>query len=524
MSEILKISEFAMAGLNTDLPPHDLPPGFLTDMSNMRIINNSIQSFGGYHHWGTPVEFNPGWLIHAGSLTGKFWLVAGESAVESWDGTDFVDISSAAGYGDITDKSLWTGDVFTNFIVATHPQIYPEYWIGINNNDPMLPLPFDLSNTFEDKDIRVGILRAHKEFLIAMDLVEVGAELVDVVRWSDAADVGSLPQSWDEFDPTTLAGKATLGGPGGRIIDGRPLRDSFCIYRESGITIMDSTNNIFVWRFRHLETTSGLINKDCCVQVKQNHFYISDGDIVRNDGNQVTSIMHKRIRERFVGNINVENFNNSYALKNDIAKEIWFCVPEGDSVFPNTAYIYNWKDDTWFVRDLNPEVIFMSYGPNLDKPPRTWDSWTETWDTATGVWGNDFRTPLNNTLVGIIKPVSGSELIIIDSDENDNAEEYLSFIERTGFPLEGIDTVTTIQSLYPHMEGTVNVRVRLGSQRHANAPIEWKPYVSFNPSTDRKVDIRSTGELHAFRFEAETDEGEWSVSGMDVEYVIDGAR
>ena len=524
MSEILNINDFAQAGLNTDLPPHDLGPGFLTDMNNMRVVNRSIQSFGGYRTWGVPVEFNPGWLIHAGSLTGEFWLIAGESAVESWDGSNFIDISSATGYGDISDKSLWTGDIFANFIVATHPQIYPEYWVGINAADPMLPLPFDDSNTFEDKDIRVGILRAHKDFLIALELVELGVEEIDTVRWSDAAAVGNIPASWDEFDVNTLAGKAPLGGPGGKIIDGRPLRDAFCIYRENGVTMMDATNDIFVWRFRHLETTSGLINKDCCVQVKQHHFYLSDGDIVKNDGNEVVSIMHQRIRERFINRINVESFFNSYALKNDVAKEIWFCVPEDDALFPSTAYIYNWRDDTWFIRDLNPEVIFMAYGPELARETRTWNNWAETWDTATGAWGSDFKTPLNNSLVGIIKPDSGSELIIIEGDDDDNVEDYISFIKRTGFPLEGHDNVTTIQSLYPHMEGTVDVRVRVGSQRHANAPIEWKPYVIFNPAKDRRVNIRTTGELHAFRFESDSDSGKWSISGMDIEYARSGKR
>lgn len=525
MSEILRIRDFAQKGLNTDIVPWDLDPGFLTDMLNVRIINNEIGSFGGYKNWTTPpLEFNPGWLIHGGVLSAEFWLVAGATAIYSWDGTNWTDISSAVGYPSI-NKELWVGDVFSSFIVMTHPDIYPEYWTGVSAGTQVLPLPFDATRTFSDVDIRMGIIRSHKDFLIGLDLNEQGEELIDSVRWSDAADVGQIPRTWDETDPAALAGIAQLGGSAGRVIDGLPLRDAFAVYRENGITMMDYTGDIFVWRFRHLENTTGLINKDCVVEVQGTHFFISDGDILANDGNNVRSIMHKRIRKRFVGTINTAEFHKSYVFKNDLAKEIWFCVPEGiEAVFPNVAYVYNWKDDSWFIRELNPEVIFASYGPESGAIVRTWDAWNEPWNEAKGVWGQLTRTPLNQVIVGIVKGDDPSRLIVIDGANNDNVEDYLSFMERTDYPLTGIDKVTTIKTIYPQMTGTVDVKIRLGSQQRAGGPISWKPFITFNPSTDRKLDIRTTGVLHCFRIEAASSLGAWSFSGMDIDYEEAGAR
>ena len=520
MSEYLPLKNIAQQGLNTDIVPWDLPPGFLTDMNNVRVINNKLKTFGGYRTWSAaPVDFTAGWLIHGGALNHNAWLVAGADAVYSFDGTDWTDVSGDFTGGPV-DEDLWVGDVFSEFVILTHPNEYPFYWEGANVSDPLISLPWDATRVWEDVDVRAGIIRSHKDFLIAMDLNEQGTELLDTIRWSDIA-IDGLPVSWDETDPSTLAGRTQLGGRGGRIIDGRSLRDAFCIYREDGISVLDYTGDFFVWRIRHLENTSGAITRDAIVEVKGRHYFIGDGDIYMNDGNTVQSIMHKRIRTRFLGNINVETFENSYAVRHELAKEIWFCVPEQGSEYPNTAYVYNYLDDTWFIRELNPTFRFMAYGPEAAKIARTWDNWNETWNTATGVWGQSARTPLENTLVAVI---DGSTLILPDSDEQDNVEVYNCFIERTDFPIEGQVNVTTVKSIYPHMKSTIPVRIRLGSQDRAGSPIRWKPFQTFDPSVDRTVDIRTTGELHCFRIEAPNTDGFWEFSGMDVEYDFAGLR
>ena len=523
MSETLQIREFAQKGLNTDLPPWELDPGFLTGMNNVRIVNNSLLAFGGYRSWSVPpVQFDPGWLIHGGALSADFWVIAGADAIYAFDGLIWTDISSAVGYAPIADSTLWAGDVFSYFVVVTHPQVYPEYWPGAIT-DIMLPLPWDDTRDWSDVDIRCDIIRSHKDFLIALVLNEQGTELIDTVRWSDAADVGFLPRSWDETDPTTLAGKAQLGGSLGKIIDGLSLRDSFVIYRENGVSVMDYTGDVFVWRFRHLEQTSGLINKDCLVEVKGKHYFIGDGDILVNDGNTVRSIMHKRIRKRFL-NVNPAQVKNAFAFYNETFKEIWFCVTEGENAtYPDTVYIYNWRDDTWFTRDLNPEVKFIAQGPISNIPIRDWDNWTETWNTAIGSWDQESRTPLGKALVGI-KTDPEQELIILDDLQNDNIEEYVCFIERTDLPIAGQTMVVTVQEIFPFMDGTIPVTVRLGSQQRAGGPIAWKPEILFNTDLDRKINLRITGELIAFRMESVFEDGSWELSGMDMKYVEVGER
>jgi len=525
MSEVLQVRGFATQGLNTDIVPWDLDVGYLTDMNNMRVINKKLVSFGGYRNWSTPpVEFNPGFLINAGVRTGDFYVVAGATAVYSFDGINWEDISIAP-YPDYT-KHNWTGCVFSDFIVLTHPQGFPEYWSGILATTPLETLPWSTGVTWEDVDKRASIIRSHKDFLIALDLNESGIDLIDSVRWSTAADVGFLPATWDETDPEALAGIAQLGGGGGKIIDGLSMRDAFVIYRENGISVMDYTGDIFVWRIRHLEQSNHLLNKDCIVEVKGVHFFIGDGDILRNNGNTIESIMHHRIRVKFNNSLNGEALDTAYAVKNELTKEIWFCVAEEEHEYPNKAYIYNWRDDTWFIRDLLPDHVFMYYGPELASVRREWDTWPETWNTATEFWNSGGRTPLDTAMVAIKKdPYPESSLILVDNRDNDNPEYYNSFVERTDFPLEGQVNVTTIQTVFPHLQGTVDIKVTVGSQDHAGSAIRWKAPIIFNPSTDRRVPMRTTGELHCFRYEiVDAQGGDWAISGMDVKYTLSGER
>ena len=96
-------------------------------------------------------------------------------------------------------------------------------------------------------------------------------------------------------------------------------------------------------------------------------------------------------------------------------------------------------------------------------------------------------------------------------------------IERLNFPLLGHKQVTTITRIYPHIKSEVPVSIQFGSQDYPDSSIRWKPAVTFNPSTDRKVDLRTTGELHAWRISA-IGKGTISMSGMTIEFVKAGLR
>jgi len=536
MQKFLAIPDFAKAGLNSDLMPWDLPGSFLTEIRNVRIDQNKISPLGGTTLWvDLPDDFVAGYVQQVSALSGSFWVICGLNAVYVYDGDTLSEITSTAGYGGITNENLWQGCTVSRIPVFNNPNHYPEYWSPQNAATLLQPLMWDDTQTWQQKGESAQVIRSHKQYMFALNLQSTTYGAVpDGVRWSSPADVGGLPESWDELDQTNVAGFTTLGAEGGSVIDGRSMRDSFVVYRESGISVFELVGGQFVWRIRNLSNDVGLVAADALVEVKTKHYFIGDGDIYVNDGNQVVSLLHNRIRTRFTNDYDSDNYANSYAVKNTYKNEIWFCIPRTGDEFPSVAYIYNWKDDSWAIRDIPPNPT-ANYGA-LSVPPITWANVEGNWDNYPGTWTEREGNPFSDTIVMATKPkdfdpdfpdqpaIPNGSLLMPDRVVGGLTTEYYSVVERTGFALEGLNNVTTITRIYPHMRGPTEVFIQIGSQDYPGAPVRWKEAVSYFPERDRKVDIRTTGELHCFRVFSPKTTTIWELSGMDIEYVSAGAR
>jgi hypothetical protein len=524
MPETLILQNIGLKGLATDPDSISLPPEFITFGINFRILTGSLTANGGSQLWDTaPVAFFPGHLIQPGVTGATHFVVAGRTAVYVFDGTTWTDISSTAAYTSIgTDQELlWNSCQLGSIPILNNSQIFPEYWAPQQPAQILQPLQFDSGNTWSAKSFSFDIIRSHKTFLFALSLHEGGTDFPDSYRWSHPADINGLPATWDEEDEAFLAGKASLGSDGGKILDGHSLRDAFCIYSEKAIDILDSTNDEFVWRRRELSSTYGLLATGCIAEVKGVHFFLSGGDILRNDGNQIYSIIHDKLKRQFSSLIDVTNYKNSYVVNSTVTKEVWFCVPEAGETYPTIAYIYNWRDDSWAIRELPDDIAFSVEGARSiqaaqwDDPPDE-----EIWDTQLGSWDSESGSPFSNLIIGV-NPLTETLYFVTPDGTPDN--DFTARIERTNFPLIDERQVTTITRVYPHITGTTPIKIQFGSQDFNGAPVRWKPVVLFDPNVDRKIDLRTTGELHAWRFET-TGKVSWGLSGFTIEFERDGYR
>jgi len=523
MIEVLHLNNIGLKGLSIDSLPWSLPPEFITFGNNFRIFAGAIQNSGGEVLWDTaPVAFNPAHIFHVGSTSGDFWIVMGRDKVYAFDGTTWSDITSTAGYSGLStdDELLWSAAMLGQIPIINNPQANPEFWNPVSAGQILQPLQFDPSNTWSAKGFTAKVIRSHRNFLFALNLEEGGTEFPDSYRWSHPADINGLPSTWDETDDAFLAGKASLGGDGGIIIDGLSLRDAFAIYSESAIDILDFSNDEFVWRRRELSSTSGLLSRNAIVEVKGVHFLLSEGDIIRNDGNKIESIIYNRISNDFAARIDTNNYNRSYAIRNNERKEIWFCIPESGVSFPNVAFIYNWRDDSWAIRDLTPTSVVYSATGSESMAQENWDGFVGNWIDTSAKWGSSTLSPLNETIVSVDR--DNERLYLVDTDTTPD-NDFQFTIERTDFPLLGDRQITTITRVYPHISSPGPVNIEIGSQQFPGGPISYKPIVVFNPTVDRKVDIRVTGELHCWRISA-LGKSPISMSGMTIEFVRAGLR
>ena len=521
---MLTINDFATPGINSDLSPWLLPNGAITSGENFRIQNGKIGNFGNYEDWSSPggaaSSFKPGFAIRVPAAS-DYILIAGRTAVYAFDGISFFNISNALGYAGIgVDQELdWTGSMLGRIPVINNPQIYPEYWEPQNTSQLMQDLPFvNGFSTWRGLGYHCKSMRSHKNFLIAMNLQEGVSELKDSYRWSHPADTNSIPFTWDETDPTNLAGKASLGGDGGEIIDGKSLRDAFAIYSETAIDILDYTGDSFVFNRRELSSTTGLLSRRALTEVKGSHFVLADGDIIRNDGNTITSIIHKRLQKRLAANMQTDAYLRSFALNNVSRKEVWFCVPEGGSNYPNVAYVYNWIDDSWSIKDV-PPIAHATYAPRAE-PSETWATIAGTWATVSGVWGSRKRTPNDDNVIGI---ENSPTVINILDDVASATGTFQTIIERTNLKFTDDESSNTLNTIYPRIEGNVTLSIQVGAQDFPDGPITWDIAQNFNSATDVKLDVRATGKLHCWRIISNIS-AQWWLSSMDFVYVSDGIR
>jgi hypothetical protein len=200
--------------------------------------------------------------------------------------------------------------------------------------------------------------------------------------------------------------------------------------------------------------------------------------------------------------------------------EVWFCVPEEGYDEPNMAYVFNYRDDTWSLRDLSTERTFSHacYG-NQPTVISAWDDWEGVWANERTTWATANRQAFDGVMIGS----SGPDVYNIDT-QNPHEEGLTTFIERTHLPIVGHDDVSTITRLYPQIEGKTPIKMSVGSHHYAGDAARWAgDKRDFSPATQRKIDVRTTGELHSWRAEGPAN-GNFNISGVDVEWSPSGTR
>jgi hypothetical protein len=544
---ILNVREMGTIGVISDVAPWDLPPSALTDGMNFRASSGKIETVGGLRDAiykaadGNDNADEIGHLSQGTDLEGNSsWLVLGEKTINEWDGVSSIDRLNGLTTLSIREPADWSTCRVGAQTFMNHPDSFPMSWGDWNNADQNYCkwLPFGPGKTWEQAGCSTFVLRAHKNFLWALGMVENGEILPDRVRWSHPMESNGVPYSWmppDDVDASSIAGYVDLGR-GGAVVGGESLRDRFVIYSDEAINVMDFTGDALGWRRRSVSSSAGLIGKEAVIEVNGIHYFISRDDILMFDGNQVSSLLHNRLRKRLAQTINYDSAERCWAAHNANFNEIWFCIPEAGDDYPSTAFVFNYRDGTWALRDLEKQFRHGRFGASTTKfDYRTWEDITPTtkgaplpddyfdqfegsWDVGRASWHLITNQPFSGVQYG----ASGTQIFNTDPQEPEGNPE--SYISRTDLPIGGHEVNTTVTRVYPMIEGTAEVEMRFGSQQMAGGPVRWAGgWQRFDPNTDRKLDIRTTGELHAFEVRA-VDAGFFNLTGFDIEYSLAGTR
>lgn len=515
-------------GLITDLSPHLLPPGAWSDGHNIRSRNGLRRSPTALklHEFTTCTDVM---YFAQATKSGSIYLVfVGTDDAYSWGGGTESEITMTAGDFTGTRANRFTGGMLHGVLFLTNGVDAPVGWAGAN----LEALDWDSADTWADKGYFSYCMRPYKNQLVSLGWNDGATAYKQTVLWSHIADPNTLPATWDYSDYTNLAGFQPLAERDGDLVDGLVLRDSFMVYAQNAIYRMTFVPNDYqqIMSFENVSLAQGMLAKECAVEIDGRHIVLANDDVIIHDGQNIQSLVDKRIRRAIFANISSDYYERCLVVKNRAKEEVWVCVPSADSDGElDLAWVWNWRDDEWTSRDLprnmtHMQAVVLPSGFGDD----AWEDDAESWNDDTSAWGEGFYTPAAATMIacstsydstkGTVLQIDGSYADVLGQAQGS------SYATREGILLDGNATTRkVITEVVLTAEGG-DVEVQVGASESANGAYTWTDAETWVCGTTRRIPFRSaSGIYHAIKLTFADKEDSQVVSYM-IGYRVGGLR
>ncbi|MCU0810609.1 MAG: hypothetical protein MUE59_06165 [Thiobacillaceae bacterium] len=494
-----------------------LPPAAWSSALNVRFASGAAQKMLGHSSIGTP-SVAPYGLVPVIKSGTAYWVYPGLAKAYSWDGTTHTNITRQTTGADVdytgAASDYWNGGVLNGVLVLNNGKDAPQMWVG----SKLEALTWDGSNTWAAKGYTAKVLRPYKNFLVAMNWDDGVTDYPQTVYWSNQADPGAVPSDWDFADPANEAGTNELAATQGYILDGEQLRDAFVIYKEDMISLMQYVGGAFVMNFRDVSKTTGALAQRCTKEFYGKHFVLCQDDVIVHDGQNVESVISKRMRRALFSAIDPTYYSNSFVARNLAKEEMWLCFTETGQSLPSRAAVWSWRDGTWSWREL-PSPTHIAFGvlPSTSGST-TWDSDGDSWDADSSAWGERSYNPASQALLA----ATSGAFYKLDDTEQFAGAAMSSYLIREGLLLDGQPTHKMVRAIYPRATGGA-MSVSIGHKWDADDSYSWEGPYTFTPATDHVVRVRSTGRFHAVKFEFPGSSAA-ALHGYDLEFAVVGGR
>lgn len=220
--------------------------------------------------------------------------------------------------------------------------------------------------------VSCGVLESFGNLLVAGNITEkdsnnIVRRLAGVVRTSDVAAPGAIPNNWNPFAAgVSTADEFTLSETS-VIKDMKPLQGNMYIYSNDSIHVMRLTgNSLAPVAFGNVTDEYGCLTTGGVIEYDGKHLVIGRNDIYVFTGNpgNIQSLSASRVKDYFFNNLNPTYEQRLFTLLNHRENEIWICYPTLASLAGESdeALIWNYRSNTWTIRDLN-SVVSGDVGP-----------------------------------------------------------------------------------------------------------------------------------------------------------------
>lgn len=531
----LEIENLGSIGLNSDLRPYELPPEAWSRVINIRFGKDGAQKMTGHIEVYVGGVTTPYWLFPWDStIFGFSWIYAGTNRVGRILGNAHSDVTrftTVLGDDDYsaTSVSLWSGTLLGDLPVICYDGNAdpPQSWNAANGRFEDLPNWPAL--TFTD------IMRTVSSHLVALRVDKAGIPNARLVKWSQAADPGTYPSSWDETDPATGAGEVTLAETPGEIVAGELLANSFLIYKTDSVISMRFVGGQSVFRFDTVFSEFGALSRHCVAVLEDSHVVITETDVLEHNGNSWKSIIDDRNRKLLFGTLSETFFDKTLISVDKLESEVWIMWADTNSAGElNRSLVWNYVDDTWSIRDIQ-DFSFAEYGRvDLSTGSRIWDDQgTEpVWNNFIGTWQRQ-----QDRRAYIATDAINTKFYLMNEGFTFDGALPTAVLERSGLGIVGrardgswkvdLNSRKFVRRVHPKIQTNVigPVDIYLGGQEAVDGPVNWQGPFPFDPNTQTHIDVRLNTRFVSIRFETTADDF-WSVFGyaLDIDVIAASNR
>lgn len=510
MSYPKKLLRLRPSGFTLDIPSFEVPPTSYTGGNNVLFRRGLAGRIPGWRDAYTIAlaTVAPGEILHiipvqfAGS---NFWLIF-EADGSAWAlNTSVANQIDNALFTAVAQPNLFSSSLLNGIPIISNSTDEVVYWPGSGN---MATLP---GWTATESAGFVAVFRFH---IFAMNIDGPSGTFRNLVKWSDAAEPGTVPGSWTPAADNS-AGSAELADGKGAVLSAYPLRDNLVFYKPSTTYVAQWVAGNQKFAFRKTNSKNGSLGKHTVVDLGEVHLVVEQGDIVLSDAVNRKSIGESRVKDYFFNSLDEDNLANTFAIFYPPTGEVIIAFPSSGSDRADTGLIYNIAQDKFSIRDL-PNIAHAGIGFVDDSSESAlWQDATATWDAVIGTWASYNKTiTATESLVFALAQT-------LEEQDTDDPQTIAAHIARHDLDFGEPERVKFVKRLHVRAEpGYGQLLVRVGSRMTPTDSIAWSNEVALD-EPEQIVNVITQGRYISFEIRSNSDDV-WTVTGVDIEAEMRG--
>lgn len=495
-------------GFISDTPAHECGPDFYTLASNVHFRDGFPERILGSRDAYTTAmaAAAPTQLLHAlnaeVSDTNYWLLFEADGTAWSIEGSNAAQIDNTLLQA-TTDPFEHSSALLNGLPVYSNGSDEPVYWAGGN----LTTLP---GWTATETCQFIAVFKFH---IFAMNISGPGGTFTNLVKWSSAAEPGTVPSSWTAAADND-AGSVELADSPGAVLCAYPLRDSLIFYKRSSMYQAQYIGGNSVFAFRKIQSASGALTARSVCDINGQHFVVSDGDILLTDGTNRRSVGESRVKDWLFNQLDQDNFRNLFCTYNRGRDEVLIGFPESGNQFCTLGLVYDVSQDSFGYRTLDNLVAAPVGFVNDDIASNTWADRSDTWTAAADPWGSSTIAAARDSIVHV------DATTLEQQDTTDSVAEAASLGKHSmdfGDP-ERIKFIRKVHVKARENFGTILVRV--GGQMTPNGTTTWSSEVALT-SPEQVVNVSAIGRYISLEIRS-TGTDVWKITSFDLEGEVRG--